>query len=385
MSDTIHFYSKLPLQKKSISDLLGQPDAFQQVPDDWHVIVTDIKNSTLAVQAGKHQLVNLVATGSIISTINIAKRSGVLVPFFFGGDGATILVPGALKNEVLQALMEHRENTLSNFELSLRVGWMAVSELYKQGKVLQISKVALEKGFDIPLVLGNGLRYAENIIKSDRIQTDLPLSSEPLLDLEGMECRWDKIEPPEKRMEVVCLLIDALETDRQRQIFQEVMSQIDRIYGPPQKRRPLSVQQLKLKASWNRIATEARVKFGHVVFTYQLLNWLLTSFGKLYFQVFLSARKYLKELVEWSDTLVIDGRISTVITGTAAQRIQLVEQLDKMEKEGKVLYGIYISPESIMSCYVRREDKQHIHFVDGSEGGYTKAAVVLKKKWKQLS
>ena len=34
-----------------------------------------------------------------------------------------------------------------------------------------------------------------------------------------------------------------------------------------------------------------------------------------------------------------------------------------------------------MSCYVRNMNENHIHFVDGSEGGYTKAAGMLKRKF----
>jgi hypothetical protein len=36
-----------------------------------------------------------------------------------------------------------------------------------------------------------------------------------------------------------------------------------------------------------------------------------------------------------------------------------------------------------MSCYVRDWDDGHIHFVDGSEGGYTKAAKLIKAKQAQ--
>lgn len=385
MPDSNDFYSELPLHKTSLSKLLGQAAAFQEVPDDWCVVITDIKNSTAAVQAGQHQLVNLVATGSIISAINMAKNKGIQIPFFFGGDGATILVPNELKEDVLQALTEHKENTLANFKMDLRVGCLDVSELYKQGKELKICKVALEKGFDIPLVLGEGLRFAEDIIKADSFQANLPAVSRPVLDLEGMECRWDKIEPPEKRLEVVCLLIDALEESTQRVVFQKVMTKIEEIYGPLPMRRPLSVQQLHLKVSWERIADEAKVKFGHRAYFYVLLNWMLTGLGRIYFALYSRGREYLQELVEWSDTLVIDGRINTVISGTAQQRAELLEVLDELEKKEELLYGYYISPETIMSCYVRRKEKQHIHFVDGSEGGYTKAAGVLKEKWSAIS
>lgn len=384
MPDNTHFYSKLPLYKGSISGLLGEPQAFESVPEDWWVIITDIKNSTAAIRAGQHQTVNLVATGSIVSTINIAKKKGIQIPFFFGGDGATLLVPDIMKEASLQALIRHRENTLVNFNLELRVGCMAVSHLYRAGRNLQIAKVALEKDFDIPLVVGEGLRFAERIIKSESFTTAETSNSQPVLDLEGMNCRWDKIDPPGKRLEIVCLIIDAQNESTQRTVFQKIMSSIDSIYGSPKQRKPLSTQQLHLKVSWKRITKESKVKYGRTDFLYVLWHWLLMNYGPFYFAVNAEGKKYLKELVEWSDTLVIDGRIHTIITGTERQRAELVKVLDSLETTGDILYGIHISPESIMSCYVRKDEKQHMHFVDGSEGGYTKAAGVLKKKWRDL-
>lgn len=81
-----------------------------------------------------------------------------------------------------------------------------------------------------------------------------------------------------------------------------------------------------------------------------------------------------------SDTLVIDGRINTVISGTKKQRELLEVALNDLERNGYIRYGLYVSKESVMSCYVRSMDEKHVHFVDGSEGGYTKAAGMLKKK-----
>jgi hypothetical protein len=91
-------------------------------------------------------------------------------------------------------------------------------------------------------------------------------------------------------------------------------------------------------------------------------------------------KKYLKELIDLTDTLVLDGKINTVISGNTAQREALVKSLTEMEKAGKIHFGIHISQESIMSCYVRRRDREHIHFVDGADGGYTQAARMLKGK-----
>lgn len=81
-----------------------------------------------------------------------------------------------------------------------------------------------------------------------------------------------------------------------------------------------------------------------------------------------------------SDTLVIDGKINTVISGTRAQRKALQDFLNEMESEGQLYYGMHLSRASVMSCYVRDFKDSHIRFVDGSEGGYTQAAKMLKGK-----
>ncbi|MNL78808.1 hypothetical protein D3C87_2052860 [compost metagenome] len=81
-----------------------------------------------------------------------------------------------------------------------------------------------------------------------------------------------------------------------------------------------------------------------------------------------------------SDTLVIDGKINTVITGTPEQRAQLQNALDVMEAAREIHYGLHVSSESVMSCYVHDLKDGHIHFIDGAEGGYTKAAGMLKQK-----
>jgi len=78
----------------------------------------------------------------------------------------------------------------------------------------------------------------------------------------------------------------------------------------------------------------------------------------------------------------LDGRINTVITGTSDQRKRIIAYLDKLENQNLIKYGYHVSEESIMSCYVKdMSTDQHIHFIDGGNGGYTKAANQLKLKF----
>lgn len=377
---TDQFYSELPLNEVSVNKLVADRQLFSPVPDDWHVVITDIKKSTQAVKDGLHQTVNLVATGSVIAGLNIARKAGITIPFFFGGDGATLLLPASLVDQLMLALNEHRENTFRNFGLELRVGHMPVADIYQKQHKLNISKVKMGEKFSIPILLGEGLRYAEHVVKGEDFVPYLPQVKGATLDLDGMECRWDRIKPPENMFEVVCLLAVFRNDEQQATLYKKVLDKIDEIYGQQQIRHPISVRKLKLKATLGKINIEMRAKLGRFDPLYLIKNWLITIFGKFYLRYNKEGRRYLHRLVELSDTLIIDGKINTIISGTAQQRELLIASLNQMEHDGEIIFGWHASKESVISCYVRDRLDQHIHFVDGSEGGYTRAADMLKKK-----
>ena len=373
------FYSELLPCNMALHQLLSRQNLFSAVPADWHVIITDIIGSTRAVGLGRHQDVNLIATGSIVTVLNIAFGSNVTVPFFFGGDGATFLVPPMLINPLMDALAVYKINTFENFNLDLRTGTVSVESIYARGHEIRVAKFSSSASFSIPVMLGNGLNDAERLIKGDDALFSAKQTPGVELDLSGMQCRWDKIAPPENKEEIVTLLIVAKEVSKQAEIFSKILRRTDMIYGPSEKRQPISVSKLKLKTTFSRLGAEMRAKLGKIKWFELLRNWFLTVYGYIYFNT-KKGKKYLESLVEMSDTLVIDGKINTVISGTIAQRKTLQEFLDQLESNGEILYGLHISGASIMSCYVRNLEDDHIHFVDGSDGGYTKAAAVLKSK-----
>ncbi|SEA76146.1 DUF3095 domain-containing protein [Pedobacter hartonius] len=373
------FYSDLRENQIPLQELLSRDSLFHKVPDNWHVIITDIRNSTSAVQNGLHQTVNLIATGSIVTVLNITFRANIVIPFFFGGDGATFIVPPTIIDSAMSALLLFRANTLENFNLDLRVGTMLVSRIYEQGHELKISKFKSSKTLYIPVVLGTGLGYAEKVIKGDDYLFPDRALQQSELDLTGMSCRWDKIAPPENHNEVVTLLAVAGTGTKQSDAFRKVIMLLDQIYGTPEKRQPISISKLKLKTTFNRIELEMRATLNNGNFFKKFYEWFTHMLGHLYFKT-RKGKDYLSRLVNMSDTLVIDGRINTVISGTDKQRLRLQESLDELEQQGLIKFGLYVSPDSIMSCYVKDLQDEHIHFVDGSEGGYTNAAGVLKQK-----
>lgn len=374
------YYADLPVYSGRVIDLLGDETRFKTIPEDWHVIITDIKQSTEAIQKGLHQAINLAATASIISALNIAKEHNITFPFFFGGDGATLILPNSLKEQVIVALSIHQKNVKQFFGLDLRVEEVPVSEIYQQGKKISIAKSKLNRRYVIPVVLGEGLGFADRLIKEKEFRVRGQEKETDMLNLTGMECRWDSVKPPEAQHEVVCIVATSVDPNKQSVVYKEVLEAIERIYGSFNARRPISVKGLKLLASLPRFKAENQLKFGTSSFgkmTKSIFNYLI---GKFYLKFKGDGKNYLETLVEHTDTLVVDGRINTVISGKKENRIELENELNRLESEGLIHYGLSVCKESIMSCYVQDRKSNHIHFVDGSEGGYTRAATVLKKK-----
>ena len=79
-------------------------------------------------------------TAGAAAALNLAREAHTDIPFFFGGDGATLLVPDFLLDLTMQALAEHRENAADNFNMDLRVGQVPVADLYRKGQKLLIAK-----------------------------------------------------------------------------------------------------------------------------------------------------------------------------------------------------------------------------------------------------
>lgn len=373
------FYDSLPTHRGLISSLFLRADLFAYVPADWEVVITDIRRSSQAVELGQHKSVNVTATGSIVCVLNIAHKHHVTIPFFFGGDGATFLIPRFLRQEVFETLAVYRSQMSETFGLELRVGMVGVEAIYAAGHKLQIAKFQISPQLVIPLVTGNGLSYAEYLVKSADSLSPLISLKSLQVDLSGLQCTWDHITPPEDNNEILTILVAAADENDQGAIFSVILNRLDRIYGSQDKRQPISESKLKLSATLRDVGMAMMLKLGRNKWYEMAMKWFFMVYGYLYFRT-RNGSNYLKTLVEMSDTLVVDGRINTVISGNQAQRESLLGFLSNLEDKGKVLYGFYVSETSVMSCYVPADLAGSIHFVDGAGGGYTQAARMLKKK-----
>ena len=381
--NTTTFYKDLPSYQVSTSQIFEETN-FTELPADWEIVVADVKDSSEAVNNGRHNDVNMVAGGSVIAVLNVAMKQTIVIPFFYGGDGGTFIVPPRLLKPVMAALASHISNANENFNLDMHMGHISVGEMYDAGHFLKIAKLNTGEGLNKAIVIGDGLIEAEKKIKSFA-ETGAKKKITKMANMEGLECRWNNIKPPEKATEIVCFLVIVTDPLQQLSLFKEVLLKMETIYGDIHQRHPLSSERLKLLISYDKIKKEMIVKYGKWKPLYFLKSLLQTIAGFFYFKYDLNVRKlkgrlYLKQVISNSDILMIDGRINTIISGTEKQRLQFITYLEEKENAGDLIFGHHVTDESIMTCYIRNRNEDHIHFVDGSKGGYTQAAVELKSK-----
>lgn len=375
------FYHKLIKHNITLQRLLEDERLFTQVPENWYVVVADVENSTIAVENGLHNEVNLAATGSIVAVLNEfkLKERYFKIPYFFGGDGATFIVPATVRKNVMDILEVHRVHVQNNLSLNLRIGTMSVKDILSAGFKLKIAKLKLNPLLTIPVILGNGLKYAEDEIKASWLPSKKSFPKKEV-NLEGMECRWDEIVPENEGKKVVCLLVFCENEIQQAKVYAEVITKINSIFGNLDKRQPISTISLKLNSSIAKIRKEMYAKIGKYSIGYLAKNWFLTVLGKVYFKFFKEGKKYLEELSQLSDTIMMDGTINTVMVGKEKDIDKLKTYLTHRENKGELTFGIHTTYASVMSCYVQDRKEKHIHFVDATEGGYTTAAISFKKK-----
>jgi hypothetical protein len=92
---------------------------------------------------------------------------------------------------------------------------------------------------------------------------------------------------------------------------------------------------------------------------------------------FFDPARYVRTLVANSDFRKFDDMLRMIRDCSREQRAAIVALLDGMRAEGKLAYGLHRSGHAVMTCLVYGMT-DHIHFIDGADGGYAFAATQLK-------
>ncbi len=384
-----NFYADLPILQK-FSDIT-HGENFYSVPSDWAVIITDIADSTQAIATGKYKDINLLGACSIIVILNLVED--LEIPFVFGGDGASMLIPPRFIQEAEQALLAVQKLAADEFNLVLRIGIVPLAAITANYEI-KVAKLRISENYDQAILRGGGISYATRLVK-DKATTDLyspkATSSYAIADFSGLECRWQDI--PTRHEEILSLIV-FVTAPSQSQIdgfYREVINQIDRIYGQGTECHPVVSENLQLAFRAKNLSSETRVFTPSQSWLNQTLYlWKLRLINLLGLLLMtfniktgtLNWGDYKQIVSEATDFKKFDDVLRMVISGRTRQRQKLTDYLEKKFQEGRLVYGFHVSDRALMTCLVFERDGRQVHFVDGADGGYTLAAKDMKDRMK---
>ncbi len=381
---SINFYADLPAFYH-LTDITD-PSNFFPIPLDWYVVVTDIKDSTKAIEAGRYKDINLLTASTIVSILNIAQ--GIEIPFVFGGDGATILIPPQLLDGVKTSLVSTKKLSKTVFSFDLRAGIIPVENIVKEFPIL-IGKLAISPFYTQAILRGGGISYAEKLIKQKETAPLYELSNEDQstpADYSGLECRWQDIKSP--KGETLSIIIQAM-TDRPDRIYREAIDNIIQICGGEEYLRPVSTDRLHLSFNSRQLVGEAKVFKGNSWqrFIYLCFIGLVNLLGFILIKLKIRNQdldwaKYPNLVVTTTDFKKFDDSLKMVIACTIQERIKLEEYFQSQYEQKKLCFGIHISDRALMTCLVFERNGRQVHFIDGADGGYALAAKRLKNQIK---
>jgi predicted nucleic acid-binding protein len=390
MINTENFYKQIPVIKTELEEALTEESYFKSVPNNWHIIVTDIENSTDEFNNGKYKEMNIISASSIIIALNIADKYGIEIPFIYGGDGASILVPQKILDEVLESLTTLRNNAKYNFKLSLRVGSISIENLKKYGHRLKIAKIKIVDNYTQAIFLGVGLAQAEKIIKNDKRFLSRKEGEEKKLNLSGLQCRWNEIEPPAHKKDILVLIIQPLKQRGQSITYKKILEDIENVYGSFKRRHPIGSKEIGHSSDFKTLSKASKIKYGRLNIFYTGFQMVKSFLNKIYIKSNIKLPIEIHEdyihgdIATATDTLKIDGSLKTILAGSKKQKEELLRKLKQREKRGEILFGHFGTESTTITCYVHKREKEYINFIDGTDGGYIKAAQELKAKIKAL-
>ncbi|MEL6750718.1 MAG: DUF3095 domain-containing protein [Pseudomonadota bacterium] len=377
MSDT--FYADLPPVDdfgRLIDDAL-----YAAVPDDWIVGCADIVGSTAQVAQGRYKTVNTVGAAVISAMINASD--GTVFPYVFGGDGACFVVPPSLAEKARETLAAVKAWALDEFAFDLRAALVPVTDVRKAGHDVRVARYRAAPEAIYAMATGSGLAWAEEEMKDGRY-TIAAAPSGTFPDLTGLSCRWTPMEA--QAGQIVSLLVIAEPNDDARSVLNRIVSLttgLDRAGTPVPPQGPgysWVPEGLELEARATRSGPWGRMSLAKrkaQLLAETFIAWIFHVTGASVGGF--SAKHYTRTTGANADFRKFDDGLKMTIDCDRATREELEMLLQDGEARGLLRYGLVEQDSAIMTCIVpsiTRDD--HVHFVDGSNGGYTRAAAALK-------
>lgn len=373
LSSASDFFRSLP-KVNSLGEITDQGQS-QEIPDGWYIVISDIHGSTKAISEGRYKEVNLLGAASIACLKNIFGTFDF--PFAFGGDGATMAIPPEGLQKTRESLAKLCLLAKRQFDLDLRIGVVPYGEIKKMGAQVKVVRLSINPSLDICCFLGGGTKVAEKLTKEGKFLME-SLEGNPNLD--SLSCRWAPIK--NLNGTILCLLVEARESAGATQVYASVANRIDLILAG-KNCTPGARLNHQLESFFTSYRRETKLRkdlgFGGRVVKI-ILPMIICRMGLWLPKILLkSFYHYLEQTPINSDAKKLDDTLRLVLDCSKAQVSEIRKFLE--DQYDKIYFGLFETDSALMTCLMEGlNDDQHLHFIDGADGGYAIAALELKKQ-----
>jgi hypothetical protein len=366
---------------------VADPRHYMAAPDDWVLVLTDVKGSTEAARAGRYKDVNLIGAACITATLNVTR--GLDLPYAFGGDGATMLIPEAARPSVADALIRTRRLAREDFGFELRVGVVPLVEIARRGRRVLVAKYQLSPGNHLAMFTGGGVELADRLVKGEAgfALGDDGEAGPP--DLEGLSCRWEPYRSLRGRM--LTLLVRPL-VAQNLSLQREIIERLAAIVADGAAGRPIRRANMRFVWPPKGLRAESLATRGRLPYRLRWLGiWLQSLLQAIAERYDLrigsyDAPAYRTEVQQNSDHRKVADTLHMVLDCTDPEIAAIEAYLAQLRATGKIVYGMHVADRAMMTCLVfSLEQSRHVHFIDGADGGYALAALQLKAQLRSLA
>jgi hypothetical protein len=371
--DSEAFYAGVPVLRGFRS--LMDPARYTPLPDDWTVGIADVVSSTKAIAEKRYKAVNMAGAAVIASVTNaLGARE---FPFVFGGDGASFAVSPRDADKAREALAATAAWADGELGLTLRVALVPTSAIRRQGLDVRVARYGPSENLSYAMFSGGGLAWADAAIKRGEFAvTPAPPGTWP--DLAGLSCRFEQFRAARGLILAVLVLpAPGAEPAAFRTLTEEIVALVER---SPNAGSPVPVNAPSMRWPPQGVELETHTAPGNSrasVLAKTLLYYLILRSG-LRVGSFVPAT-YLRQVVENSDFRKYDDGLRMIIDCTPDLAAELERRLTAAAAAGTARYGLHRQDAAMMTCFTPSPTRSdHVHFIDGAQGGYAAAASALK-------
>lgn len=364
---------------------VADPALYRALPPGWGLAIADIIDSTAAIGTGRYKAVNMAGAAVISGVSNSLGRHDL--PFVFGGDGAAVAVPPQGLPVARAALSNVQRWVKDDLDLAMRVALVPVEDIRKNGFEIRVARFQASEDVSYAMFSGGGNSWAEARMKEGQYALPAAEAGERP-DLTGLSCRWNPI--PATRGKVVSIIAVPGPSRDMPAFRQLVIDLVDLAEQDARHGHPVPEDGPKLGFVGEGLGLEARAGaayhdvWGKMRRSFRILGESLLvnllSVTGLSFGPF-NAVRYRRSVASNTDFRKFDDGLKMTVDIDASRLEKIRTRLEQGRLSGSCYYGLHEQDAALMTCIVPSPlSRDHMHFVDGADGGYAAAASRLKQQ-----